>query len=333
MEPGSIASAVFSGLNALVVVIKHSAHFAAVPEEVTQLQINVRLADDSVGTARRLRRLNASVLDDHLKSDVDRAVSAVEEILGLVRETVEACRKDLEIKKTVGWGNRAAWLVWRKEDFVGKLSTLTNALAVLNRDVGRMELCARLSAVTDSIVVPPGRRVQRTDEDENGDVKPVMFPRRPTMRRARSRRQADDGDSASIVSFNDCATLVTETSSSPASTQNAVEGIGTSGSLLVPVLYQAHSAPSQISLAPSSDMADIQAVDEAEAHNSTFSRLEARTGDGATTEAYVLHSNLGLNTPHSGNRPLSTSHSASPSTSRDPGPHSGSSRRPRSNLI
>lgn len=272
VEPTSIASAVFSGLNALLIIIKQSAHLAQVNTEVSQLQINVRIADNAVRTARRLVRLNAAALDAHLCADVDRSIEAVEKILTLLRDKVEACRRDLETRGTVGWRNRTAWLGWRKEEFAGMLATLTNTMGGLNRDIGRMETCIRLSAATGNFTAPSryGAKSLHEDEDDDEEVwkHHSFFPRSPTMRRglATHRTEAIAPTSiASLMAYGSTTTLVDDTTSNSswvADVEDIIRAVGTNAQVTPPAmplvpppapprLLHVHSAPSQVSLARS----------------------------------------------------------------------------------
>lgn len=270
VEPTTIASAVFSGLNALLLVVRQSAHLAAVDKEVSQLQINVRIADNAVRTARRLVRLNAAALDAPLCADVDRSVEAVEAILALLRDTAEACRRDLETRGTVGWRNRATWLVWRKEEFAGMLTTLTNAMAGLNRDIGRMETCIRLSAATGNFTAP-SRYAAKSFDDDGDDESPEdrllmrrsAFPRAPTRRRARATHKLGEAtETASLVSVGETSTLVNDSvsdSSWLAEVEETIRAVGTNARfapLVPPPLLQVHSAPSQVSLTRSIAMTE-----------------------------------------------------------------------------
>ena len=184
-EPVSIAGAVLSDVNATLKIAQQAAHFVEVPNEVRQLQINVKVADSSINTAHRLIRLKGHYLDHDLLNDVDRSIGDTETILKTLRETVEACRKDLETKQTVGFKNRISWVVFNNYEFLSKLATLTNALNALNRDINRLET-ARLPEL---LSLPPSytEHIHRAVGDT---ATAPSFPRSPTMRRRLQRERS-----------------------------------------------------------------------------------------------------------------------------------------------
>ncbi|KAI1618592.1 hypothetical protein EDD36DRAFT_460229 [Exophiala viscosa] len=111
MDPTTIAGALFSGLNAIVKGVSYGAHFVDVPKEVTQLQQNIQTADQSINTAKRLVRLKTHYLNPHLVKESQSSIDAVENVLRHVRDSIEDCRKDLEVKNTVSVKNRAIWVL------------------------------------------------------------------------------------------------------------------------------------------------------------------------------------------------------------------------------
>lgn len=310
VEPTSIAGAVFSGLNALLVIVKQSAHLASVNTEVSQLQINVRIADNAVQTARRLVRLNAAALDAHLCADVDRSIEAVEKILTLLRDKVEACRRDLETRGTVGWRNRTAWLWWRKEEFAGMLATLTNAMGGLNRDIGRMETCIRLSAAMGNFTAPSRYGAKSLGDDENEDdgedrkIDQSIFPRSPMMRRVRATHKKEPiapMGFASLISYGSTTTLVDDTTSNSswvADVEDIIRAVGTNARvppLVPPPLLHVHSAPSQISLARSVAVTETSEGEQEHEHSALDAfgsnvgrQIAAATGTSRSQEPVLI---------------------------------------------
>ena len=184
-EPTAIVGAVFSGLNGILQFAQQSAHFAEVTNEVRQLQINVRLADDSIKTAHRLIRLKGHYLDNHLLNDVDQSIKHTENILQKLRDSVEGCRKDIETRGSVSVKNRTIWVVFKNHEFLSKLATLTNAMNALNRDINRMET-ARMPEMN-----APPIYTEYADGDEPAEGATVRsFPRSPTMRRKVQREKS-----------------------------------------------------------------------------------------------------------------------------------------------
>lgn len=324
MEPTSIASAVFSGLNALLIIVKQSAHLASVNTEVSQLQINVRIADNAVRTARRLVRLNAAALDAHLCADVDRSIEAVEKILALLRDKVEACRRDLETRGTVGWRNRTAWLGWRKEEFAGMLATLTNTMGGLNRDIGRMETCIRLSAAMGNFTAPSRYGAKTLDDDEDDDdgdenvwKHQSVFPRSPTMRRGLATHKTEaiaPTSIASLMAYGSTTTLVDDTTSNSswvADVEDIIRAVGTNArvtELVPPPLLHVHSAPSQVSLTRSVAVTETSEGDQeydhdhaaSSAYNSHLGRRSAATTSSVRWQEPVSidgHAEAGIDGP------------------------------------
>jgi hypothetical protein len=205
----------FSALNALVLLLKQTAHFQGVPDEVSQLLTNITLADNTITIAQRMLRLYAplssppghpagrtaagttspSMIDNALRSDVTRSIEHVEKILALLRESVESCRHDLETTGTVGTKRRLGWMVWKKEEFVAKLSTLKSAVAALDREILRMEMKTGMSAVSRDVQIAASETQACVTKEMQG-VERLMassFPRSPAMRkRASAVKLVDD---------------------------------------------------------------------------------------------------------------------------------------------
>lgn len=142
VEPTSVASALFSGLNAIIKGVSYGAHFADVPKEVTQLQQNIQTADLSINTAKRLLQHKTHYLNPHLVKESQASIDNVESVLRHVRDSIEACRKDLEVKRTVSVKHRAIWILWKNQEFLSKLETLNTCLGALNRDILRLEMAS-----------------------------------------------------------------------------------------------------------------------------------------------------------------------------------------------
>ncbi|KAK4942989.1 hypothetical protein LTR10_017374 [Elasticomyces elasticus] len=142
MDPTTIAGALFSGLNAIVKGVSYGAHFVDVPKEVTQLQQNIQTADQSINTAKRLVRLKSHYLNPYLVKESQSSIDAVENVLRHVRDSIEDCRKDLEVKNTVSVKHRAIWVLWKNQEFLSKLETLNTCLGALNRDILRLEMAS-----------------------------------------------------------------------------------------------------------------------------------------------------------------------------------------------
>ena len=140
------------------------------PGAVRQLQINVQLAAEAINTANRLIRLKPYLDREHLVADTNRNIKHTEDVLKLLQDTVEACRKDIELKNTVGFNNRLKWIVFKEKDFLDKLATLTNALGCLNRDILRME----------NVPAPQLPTYGESMQEQGGPVR--RFPRSPSRR-------------------------------------------------------------------------------------------------------------------------------------------------------
>lgn len=181
VEPATLASAVFSGLTALIKISQQTAQFVKIPDEIVQVLKNVEVADDSILTARRLQRDNPlQVLGEKLMEDVDRSVEHAESVLLKLRSTIEDCRVDLIDKKTVGVKSRTKWMLWKEREFSSSLATLTIALGTLDRNIVRMEIAAR-----DSKPALP-------NYDQAVHEGASAFPRAPSMRKRMSRRRLFD---------------------------------------------------------------------------------------------------------------------------------------------
>lgn len=199
-EPVSIATSVFSGFNTLIKAISLAAHYKEVPREVTQLHTNIERAESSINTARRLVRTKAHFLDPRLIEETNKSIDATNSVLLLVRDSIEACRKDIQIEKTVSFKNRAAWLLWKNQEFLSQLQTLGNCLNGLDRDIVRMEMARPPIILVNSNAAPPAY-VTPTQDGENSrgskertglvlNEKPP-FPRSPTKRlRSRSKNSS-----------------------------------------------------------------------------------------------------------------------------------------------
>ena len=169
MEPIGL-SIVASGLTSIIKVTEYSAQYAGVTRAVRQLQINVQLAAEAINTANRLMRLKPYLDREHLVADTNRNIKHTEDVLKLLQDTVEACRKDIELKNTVGFNNRLKWIVFKEKDFLDKLATLTNALGCLNRDILRME----------NVPAPQLPTYGESMQEQEGPVR--RFPRSPSRR-------------------------------------------------------------------------------------------------------------------------------------------------------
>ena len=169
MEPFGI-SIVASGLTSIIKVTEFSAQYAGVTRAVRQLQINVQLAAEAINTANRLIRLKPYLDREHLVADTNRNIKHTEDVLKLLQDTVEACRKDIELKNSVGFNNRLKWVVFKEKDFLDKLATLTNALGCLNRDILRME----------NVPAPQLPTYGESMQEQEGPVR--RFPRSPSRR-------------------------------------------------------------------------------------------------------------------------------------------------------
>lgn len=173
METVSIG-VIAAGLNFIIKATEFTAHYAGVSHTIKQLQINVELADQAVNTANRLIRLKPFLDREHLVRDAQRSIHSTQKVLQLLQETIEACRKDIELNDSVGVGNRIRWVLYREKDFLDSLATLTNALGCLNRDILRME------------AVPTPHLPSYGESAAALCNEPPGFPRSP-MQRARTR--------------------------------------------------------------------------------------------------------------------------------------------------
>lgn len=199
-EPVSVATSVFTAFNTLIKAISLAAHYKEVPREVTQLHTNIERAESSIKTANRLVRTKAHYLDPRLIDETNKSIEATNSVLLLVRDSIEACRKDIQVEKTVSFKNRAAWLLWKNQEFLSQLQTLGNCLNALDRDIVRMEMARPPIILINGNAAPPAYVTSAPDE-ENGNgrrertglalhEKPP-FPRSPTKRlRSRSKNSS-----------------------------------------------------------------------------------------------------------------------------------------------
>jgi hypothetical protein len=139
-EPVLVATSIFSGFNSFVKAVSLAAHYKEVPNEVKQLHTNIERAESAINIANRLLRSKAHYLDPRLIQETEESVDKTNHVLLLVRDSIEACRKDLEIRETVTAKNRVAWLLWKNQEFLSQLQTLGNCLGALDRDIGRLEM-------------------------------------------------------------------------------------------------------------------------------------------------------------------------------------------------
>src|ERR1700754_918091 len=96
-EPVVIATSIFSGFNSLIKTITLAAHYKDVPNEVKQLHTNIIRAESSINIAKRLTRSKGHYLDPRLIKDTDESIAATNDVVFLLRNSIEACRKDLEL--------------------------------------------------------------------------------------------------------------------------------------------------------------------------------------------------------------------------------------------
>ncbi|KIW66688.1 hypothetical protein PV04_05996 [Phialophora macrospora] len=199
-EPVLVATSIFSGFNSFVKAISLAAHYKEVPNEVKQLHTNIERAESSINIANRLLRSKAHYLDPRLVQETEESVDKTNHVLLLVRDSIESCRKDLEIRETVTPKNRVAWLLWKNQEFLSQLQTLGNCLGALDRDIGRLEMAHAPIVFVSGSYAPSAY----ADSDRKGgtlattttfgigaaddeDEKPP-FPRSPTKRlRSKSR--------------------------------------------------------------------------------------------------------------------------------------------------
>ncbi|ETI22825.1 hypothetical protein G647_06901 [Cladophialophora carrionii CBS 160.54] len=205
-EPVVIATSIFSGFNSFVKAISLAAHYKEVPNEVRQLHTNIERAESAINIARRLLRSKAHYLDPRLLQETEESIEKTNSALLLVRDSIEACRKDLEIRQTVTPKNRVAWLLWKNQEFLSQLQTLGNCLGALDRDIGRLEMAHPPIVFVNGNLGPPAYadndrksgkgttfRVEADDEEE----KKPPFPRSPT-KRIRSKSRSNNGSQVNL---------------------------------------------------------------------------------------------------------------------------------------
>ncbi|OCT51171.1 hypothetical protein CLCR_08532 [Cladophialophora carrionii] len=205
-EPVVIATSIFSGFNSFVKAISLAAHYKEVPNEVRQLHTNIERAESAINIARRLLRSKAHYLDPRLIQETEESIEKSNSALLLVRDSIEACRKDLEIRQTVTPKNRVAWLLWKNQEFLSQLQTLGNCLGALDRDIGRLEMAHPPIVFVNGNLGPPAYadndrkpgkgttfRVEADDEEE----KKPPFPRSPT-KRIRSHSRSNNGSQVNL---------------------------------------------------------------------------------------------------------------------------------------
>jgi hypothetical protein len=197
LEPTTIASAVFSGFNSLIKAVTLAAHYKDVPNEVKQLHTNIQRAERSINIAERLTRQKGHYLDPRLIKDTDESITATQDVALLLRNSIEACRKDLELSRTVKPKNRLVWLLWKNQEFLNQLQTLSNCLTALDREIVRLEMAQPPTVVVNGSPVPPAYPSSNRNEGEQADKEEEerpIFPRSPTRRlrhsRTRSRSQS-----------------------------------------------------------------------------------------------------------------------------------------------
>jgi hypothetical protein len=200
LEPTTIASAVFSGFNSLIKAVTLAAHYKDVPNEVKQLHTNIQRAERSINIAERLIRRKGHYLDRRLIKDTDESITATQDVALLLRNSIEACRKDLELSKTVKPKNRLVWLLWKNQEFLNQLQTLSNCLTALDREIVRLEMAHPPIVVVSGSPVPPAYPNKERNEGEVTDKEAaderLGFPRSPTRRVLRSRTR--NGSQSSI---------------------------------------------------------------------------------------------------------------------------------------
>ncbi len=194
-EPVVITASIFSGFNSVIKAINLAAHYKEVPNEVKQLHTNIDRAESAINIARRLQRSKIHYADPRLIKDTDESIEKTTSILLLVRNSIEACRKDLEVKETVTAKNRVAWLLWKNQEFVSQLQTLGNCLDALDRDIVRMEMAHPPLVLVSRGRAPPAYAADDGKEDTDGELvarlddekaQKLPFPRSPTRRILRS---------------------------------------------------------------------------------------------------------------------------------------------------
>ncbi|EXJ58198.1 hypothetical protein A1O7_05623 [Cladophialophora yegresii CBS 114405] len=187
-EPVVIATSIFSGFNSFVKAISLAAHYKEVPNEVRQLHTNIERAESSINIARRLLRSKAHYLDPRLIRETEESIEKTNNTLLLVRDSIEACRKDLEIRQTVTPKNRVIWLLWKNEEFLSQLQTLGNCLGALDRDIGRLEMAHPPIVFVNGNLWPPAyadndcKATTFGVEADGKEEKKPPFPRSPTKR-------------------------------------------------------------------------------------------------------------------------------------------------------
>lgn len=182
----SIASAIIEGLGAILIILQQSAHPATASTELSGLQVTIRTIDQVICTATQLLRSNTVALDAELCAGVERSIESVERILVILRDKVEVCRQDLEIRGIVGWRNRKFRLGVRMEEFRGMLAPLSQAMSGLNHEIALMHSCIRLSATAGNFPAPSGRGAKSLEDDEHAEgdedrlTHQSVFPQRLT---------------------------------------------------------------------------------------------------------------------------------------------------------
>ncbi|KIW94191.1 uncharacterized protein Z519_05507 [Cladophialophora bantiana CBS 173.52] len=208
-EPVSIATSVFSGFNAFIKAISLAAHYKEVPKEVKQLHTNIERAERTINIANRLLRSKAHYLDPRLREETRQSIEATENVLLLVRDSIEGCRKDLELQQTVTFKNRAAWLLWKNQGFLSQLQTLVNCLDALDRDILRLDMVHPPLILVGGSLAPPAYDDGDLEEYKHngGDVQmaPSRGREKPPFPCSLTKRLRSCNNSSSQINLNSLA--------------------------------------------------------------------------------------------------------------------------------
>ena len=103
-------SAISSSINATIKILEVTYQLKAVDQQTEDLLATTRHVDPMVQEARRLRRLNAGLLNTNERTMIDTVISDTEDALRAVATLVEPCRVDKDTKKSIRFGHRVMWV-------------------------------------------------------------------------------------------------------------------------------------------------------------------------------------------------------------------------------
>ena len=103
-------SAISSSINATIKILEVTYQLKAVDQQTEDLLATTRHVDPMVQEARRLRRLNAGLLNTSERTMIDTVISDTEDALRAVATLVEPCRVDKDTKKSIRFGHRVMWV-------------------------------------------------------------------------------------------------------------------------------------------------------------------------------------------------------------------------------